>query len=167
MSKRANCRPDSSRNATGLWPHLLIGAIGIGLLLAGLPAHASESQTPWECSNYTGDAHARCVAAFVETQRGQIAVLEGKVQAQQETVNYLKGQLDRQTSSNADLQRRLAQPPAVVQTAPPFYGYSSVGLGLSFGSPWTYGPSLFYSPYFYAPNNFYGSHHRGHRGHRW
>jgi len=167
MSERLNCMPDSSRNPTGLWPHLLIGAIGIGLLLAGLPAYASESQTPWECSNYTGDAHTRCLAAFVETQRDQIAVLQGKVQAQQETVNYLKGQLDRQTSSNADLQRRLVHPPAVVQTTPRFYSYPSVGLGLSFGSPWIYGPSLFYSPYLYTPNIFYGSHHRGHRGHRW
>jgi hypothetical protein len=157
MSERANCRPDSSRNTTGLWPHLFIGAVVIGLLLAGLPAYASESQTPWECSTYTGDAHTRCLAAFVETQRDQIAVLQGKVQAQQETVNYLKGQLDRQASSNADLQRRLA----VVQTAPPFYSYPSVGLGFSFGSPWIYGPP-YYSPFFYGLR-YYGSHHRGHR----
>jgi uncharacterized coiled-coil protein SlyX len=163
MSERANCRPDSSRNTTGLWPHLFIGAVVIGLLLAGLPAYASESQTPWECSTYTGDAHTRCLAAFVETQREQIAILQGKVQAQQETVNSLKDQLDRQASSNSELQRRMAQPPVVVQTTPPFYGYPSVGLGLSFGSPWIYGPSLFYSPYFYAPSFFYGSHHRGHR----
>jgi len=164
MSERASCQPDSSRNTRGLWPHLLVtGAIGIGLLLVGLPAHAGESQTPWECSNYTGDAHTRCLAAFVEAQRDQIALLQGKVQAQQETVNHLKGQLDRQTSSNADLQRRLAQPPTVVQTAPPFYASPSVGLGLYFGSPWIYGPSLFYSPYIYGPSFFYGSHHRRHR----
>ncbi|THJ25374.1 MAG: hypothetical protein CAF45_001510 [Nitrospira sp. CG24E] len=163
MSEHASCRPDSSRKATGLWPKLLIGMIGIGLLLAGLPAHASESQTPWECSNYTGDAHTRCLAAFVETQRDQIATLQGKMQAQQETVNYLKGQLDRQASSNADLQRRLAQPPAVVQTAPLFYSYPSVGLGLSFGSPWIHGPSYFYSPFFYGPR-YYGL---GYWGHRW
>lgn len=164
MSERASCQPGSSRNRIGLWPHLLLtGAIGIGLLLAGLPAHASESQTPWECSGYTGDAHTRCLAAFLETQRDQIAVLQGKVEAQQETVNHLKGQLDRQGASNAELQRRLAQPPVVIQTPPPFYGYPAVGLGFSFGSPWTYGPSLFYSPYIYGPSFFYGSHHRRHR----
>ncbi|NOT22441.1 MAG: hypothetical protein HOP22_06910 [Nitrospiraceae bacterium] len=163
MSEHANFRPDSSRNTRGLWPQLFIGAIGIGLLLAGLPAYAGESQTPWECSNYSGEAHTRCLEVFVETQRDQIAALQGKVQAQQETANQLKAQLDRQASSNAGLQRRLAQPPIVVQTAPPFYGYPSVGLGFSFGSSWNYGPSLFYSPYAYGPSFFYGSHHRGHR----
>jgi hypothetical protein len=103
------------------------------------------------------------LAAFVETQRDQIEVLQGKVQAQQETVNQLKDQLDRQGSSNAELQRRLAHPPAIAQTAPFLYGYPSVGLGLSFGSPWIYGPSLFYSPYTYGPSFFYGSHHRRYR----
>ena len=161
MSERANCRPDSSRDTTGLWPHLLIGAIGIGLLLAWLPAHANELQTPWECSNYTGDAHTRCLEVFVETQRDQIAALQGKMQAQQDTVNHLKDQLDRQASSNADLQRRLAQPPPVVQVVPPLYTNPSVGLGLYFGSPWIYGPS-YYSPFFYGLR-YYGSHHRGHR----
>ncbi len=66
-------RRDSSRKTAGLWPQLLIGAIGIGMVLADLPAQASESQTPWECSSYTGDAHTRCVEAFAESQRDQIA----------------------------------------------------------------------------------------------
>ena len=70
-------RLDSSRKTAGLWPQLLIGVIGIGTVLAGLPAHASESQTPWECSSYTGDAHRRCVEAFAESQRDQIAALQG------------------------------------------------------------------------------------------
>lgn len=163
MNERVNCRLHSSRNTSGRWPDLLIGAIGIGLILAGVPALAGESQTPWECSNYTGDAHTRCLAAFVEAQRDQIAVLQGKVQAQQETVNHLKGQLDRQTSTNADLQRRLAQPPTVVQTVPPFYASPSVGLGLYFGSPWIYGSPYYYSPFFYGPR-YYGL---GFWGHRW
>jgi uncharacterized coiled-coil protein SlyX len=166
MNDRAIHRLDSFQKTAGPWRRLLIAAIGIGLLLAGLPAYAGESQTPWECSNYSGEAHTRCLEVFVETQRDQIAALQGKVQAQQEIANQLKAQLDRQASSNADLQRRLAQPPAVVQAIPPFYGYPSVpsvGLGFSFGSPWNYGPSLFYSPYAYSPSLLYGSHHRGHR----
>lgn len=164
MSERTSCQPDSSRNTRGLWPHLLLtGAIGIGLLLAGLPARANESQTPWECSNYSGEAHTRCLAAFVETQRDQIAILQGKVQAQQETVNQLKGQLDRQASTNADLQRRLGQPPAIVQRAPLLYSYPSVGLGFSFGSPWIYGSPYYYPPFFSGPR-YYGL---GYWGHRW
>ena len=148
MNDRTIHRLDSSLKITGLWPQLFIGAIGIGVVLAGLPAQASESQTPWECSSYTGDAHTRCVAAFVESQRDQIAALQGKMQAQQETVNQLKNQLDRQASTSADLQRRLAQPPAVVQAAPPLYTYPSVGFGLYLGSPWIYGPPYYYPPFF-------------------
>ena len=155
-------RRESSRKTAGLWPQLLIGAIGIGTVLVGLPAQANESQTPWECSSYTGDAHTRCVEAFAESQRDQIATLQEKVQAQQETLNHLKGQLDRQASTNADLQRQLAQPPAIVQAAPPLYTYPSVGLGLYFGRPWIYGPQFFYRPYGYGPR-YYGSRHRGHR----
>ena len=155
-------RLDSARKTAGLWPRLLIGAIGTGMVLAGLPAYASESQTPWECSSYTGDAHTRCVEAFAESQRDQIAALQGKLQAQQETVNLLKDQLDRQASTSADLQRQLAQPPAVVQAVPLLYAYPTVGLGLYLDRPWIYGQPYFYRPYVYGPRHGYG-----HRGRRW
>ena len=162
MNNRTIQRLDFSRNTARLWPQLLVGAIGIGMVLAGLPARASESQTPWACSNYTGDAHTRCLTAFVESQREQIAALQGKMQAQQETVNHLKDQLDRQAATSADLQRRLAQSPTVVQTVPPLYAYPPVGLSLYLGSPWIYGPSFLYRPYVYGPG-FFGPRHRGHR----
>jgi len=146
---------------TGLWPQFLIGTIGIGMVLAGLPAHPSESQTPWECSSYTGDALTRCVEAFAESQRDQIVALQGKLQAQQETVNRLKDQLDRQASTSAELQRQLAQPPAVVHTVPPLYAYPPVGFSLYLG-PRIFGPPYYYPPFFYGLR-FYGPHHRGHR----
>jgi len=162
MNDHNSHRREASRK-TGLWAQFLFGAIGIGLVLAGLPAHASESQAPWECSSYTGDARTRCLEAFAESQRDQIATLHGKLQAEQETVNHLKDQLDRQTSTSADLQRQLAQPPAIVQTVPPLYTYPPVGFGFYLGRPWIYGPPFFYGPY------IYGSHYFGprHRGHRW
>jgi len=119
MNDHAFHRPNSSRKIAGLGPRLLIGAIGIGMVLAGLPAYASESQTPWECSSYTGDAHTRCLEAFAESQRDQIAALQGKLQAQQETVNLLKDQLDRQASTSADVHRQLAQPPTHRRTSSP------------------------------------------------
>ena len=83
-------RREPSRKTAGLWPQLLIGAIGIGTVLAGLPAQASESQTLWECSSYTGDAHTRCLETFAESQRDQIATLKESCKAQQEAVNHLK-----------------------------------------------------------------------------
>ncbi len=158
-------RSDSPRKVMGLWPRLLIGAIGTGIVWGGLPAYASESQTLWECSNYTGDAHTRCVEAFAQMQQDQIAELQGKVQAQQETINSLKAQADRQASANADLQRQLARPPAVVQAVPPFYTYPPVGLGLSlnFGSPGIYGDPFYYPPFAFGPP-FYGLRYRSYYG---
>lgn len=158
-------RLESSRKTAELWPQLLIGAIGVGVVLAGLPAQASESQTTWECSSYSGAAHTRCLEAFVESQQDQIAALQGKMQAQQETVNHMKDQIDRQASASADLQRQVTQPPAVVQALPPLYTYPPVGLGLYLGRPWIYGPPFFYRPYVYGPrySRYYGPHYRGHR----
>jgi len=115
-----------------------------------------------ECSNYTGDAHTRCLEAFVETQRDQIAALQGKMQAQQDTVNHLKDQLDRQASTNAYLQRRLAQPPTVVQTAPPSTPLPPWGLASTLEAPGSMGRHYFTALYL-RPSFFYGSHHRGHR----
>ena len=131
------------------------------MVLAGLPAQASESQTLWECSSYTGDAHTRCVETFAEWQRDQIAALQGKLQAQQETVDRIQDQLNRQASTNAELQRQLSRPPAV-QVAPPLYTYPSVGLSFSLGSPWIYGPPFFDHPYIFGPG-YYGHRHWGHR----
>jgi hypothetical protein len=155
-------RRESPRKTEELWPQRLIGAIGIAMVVAWVPAQASESQTLWECSSYTGDAHTRCLEGFAEAQRDQIAALQEKLQAQQETVKLLKDQLDRQASASAELQRQLAQPPAVVQSVPSLYTYPSVGLGLYFGSPWIYGSPLFYRPYGFGPH-YYGLGW----GHRW
>jgi hypothetical protein len=161
MKDHAIHRLDSSRKTARLWPQLLIGAIGAGMVLASLPAQASESQTPWECSTYTGDAHTRCLAAFVESQRDQIAALQARVQAQQDTVNQLKSQMDRQAATGAAVQQPLAQPPTIVQVTPPLYTYPPVGLGLYLGRPWIYGQPYYYPPYIFGPR-YYG-HHRGHR----
>jgi hypothetical protein len=148
-------RRESSRKTARLWPQFLIGAIGIGIMLAWVPAQASESQTLWECSNYTGDAHTRCLEGFAEAQRDQIAALQGKLQAQQETVKLLKDQLDRQASASAELQRQLARPPAIVQSVPSLYTYPPVGFNLYLGNPWIYGSPFFYGPHILGPR-FYG-----------
>ena len=155
-------RLDSPQKSAGLWSQLFIGAIGLGIVLAGLPAQADQSQTPWECSSYTGDAHTRCVETFAEWQRDQITALQGKLQAQQETLNLLKGQLDRQASTTAELQRQLARPPVVVQSSPPLYTYPSVGLSFLLGSPWIYGSPFFDRPYIFGPH-YYGPRYWGHR----
>ena len=155
-------RQASPPKTTGLWLQFFIGVIGIGIVLAGLPAQAGESPTPWECSSYTGDAHTRCVETFAEWQRDQIAALQEKLQAQQETVNRLQNQLERQTSTNAELQRQLAQRLAGMQTIPPFYAYPRVGLSFSLGSPWIYGAPFYYPPFPFGPLG-YGPRYWSHR----
>lgn len=140
---------------------LLIMA-GLAVILTARPAHAADNQGPWECSSYTDDAHTRCVEAFVQAQREQIASLQGQVQAQQETVNQLKNQMDRQAAASANAAPPIVTSPTIVQTYPPLYAYPSLGLGLYFGRPYFYGPPYFYRPYFYGPRFGYG-----HRGRRW
>ena len=161
MNNLAIHRQDSSQKTAGLWLQFFIGAIGIVIVLAGLPAHANESQIPWECSSYTGDARTRCVETFAEWQRDQIAALQGKLHAQEETVDRLQDQLNRQTSTNAELQRQLTRPPAVVQTIPPFYAYPPVGLSFSLGSPWIYGAPFYYPSFPFGPLG-YGPRYWGH-----
>lgn len=156
-------RQDPPQKTAGLWLQFFIGAIGIGILLAGLPAQAAESQAPWECSSYTGDAHIRCVETFAEWQRDQIAALQGKLQAQQEMINTLKAQAERQTSANADLQRQLTRLPTVAQAVPSFYSYPPVGLSLNFGSAGIYGSPYYYSPFAYGPP-FFGLRYRSYYG---
>lgn len=144
------------------------GIVGLSiLLLPAMPAQASDPQGPWECSGYSGEAHTRCLAAFVEAQREQIASLQGKVQAQRETVNQLKAQMERQAAATASGQSQVA-PPAIIHTAPPpyayppLYGYPPVGIGAYIGRPWFYGPPFFYRPYVYGPR-YFGYRHWGHR----
>ncbi len=119
-------------------------------------AQASGSQVPWECSNYSEEAQARCLNAFIEQQREQIGKLQGQLQAQQETMNQLKGQIDRQAAVSAEVQQQLSQRPAAVVTTPSVYSYvyPPVGIGLYLGRPWIYGPPYYYHPY-WGPR-FYG-----------
>ena len=60
-----------------------------GSIFSFSTVQAAESG-PWECSNYTGDAHARCLQAMIEIQREKISKLEAEVQVQQSTASHLK-----------------------------------------------------------------------------
>jgi len=119
------------------------------------PSHAADS-TPWECSQYEGEAQTRCLNAFVEMQREKIGQLEGQLQTQQGTVNQLKDQVDRQSAATADLQRQFSDRPPVTTITPIPYGYPyaysywyppTLGLGLYLGRPWTYGAPYAFRPY--------------------
>lgn len=146
-------------------------AIGLSALLFVLPVVGAESSGPWECSNYTGDAHTRCLQAFIEIQREKISKLEAEVHLQQSTVGQLKEQADRQNAMTADLQRQMAQQsssPSYTYVSPGIapgllYGYPSVGFGLYLGRPWMYGSPFYARPYAWGPRfyrPYYGRWHR-------
>src|SRR5262245_33691747 len=78
--------------------------------MGGVSAETADPQVPWECSSYVDEAQTRCLNAFIERQREQIAQLEGRLQVQQDQVGHLRGQVDRQTAATAQLQQQLSQP---------------------------------------------------------
>src|SRR5215211_4985918 len=66
------------------------------IIFALLPkAHASDPSVPWECSNYSGDAQARCIHEMLEEQRSRIGQLEGQLQTQQSQLKALQDQAAR------------------------------------------------------------------------
>ena len=145
-------------------------AVGFCTVLFTPPLHAADSSGPWECSSYTGDAHTRCLQAFIEIQRDKISKLEAEVHAQQNAVGQLKEQADRQSAMTADLQRQMAEQSSSVSTynyvAPGLlYGYPSVGFGLYLGRPWLYGSPFYGRPYAWGPRYYRPYYGRWHR--RW
>ncbi len=151
-------------------PRHLVLALAVGLAAAVLasPALAGESSGPWECSNYTGDAHTRCLQAFIEIQRDKISKLEAELQLQQGKMGQLKEQVDRQASATADLQRQLSEQSSsvtysYVTPGAGLYLYPPVGFGLYLGRPWIYGPPYYSRPYFWGPpyyRPYFGRWHR-------
>jgi hypothetical protein len=146
------------------------GILSFFLAWSAGPAGAGDEQTgPWECSGYTGEAYERCLRAFTEVQQEKISKLEAELRRQQNSVNELRDQVDRQRATTADLERQLSDRANAERLyAPPltpFYSYSytypSVGLGLYFGSPWSYGPPYLYRPF--GPSFYFGTRHFGHR----
>lgn len=160
-----NDHPASSRYRFGSF---ILGAMIVGMNIAGLPAEAASPPVPWECSNYTDEAQTRCLSAFIERQQEQIAQLEGRLQTQQDLVGQLKGQVDRQTAATAQLQQQLSQAPATTALVPPPYvypyafAYPPVGIGLYLGRPWI-GPGY----YGYYGRPYWGPRFYRHYGRRW
>jgi hypothetical protein len=189
MRTSCHCRTGSRTGLTMKSAGWTAGAVmaitlwwAAGPLWAAEPSgSANEPAGPWECSGYSGDAHARCLRALIEVQQEKISKLEGELRSQQSSMNELRDRVERQRAASADLERQLSDRSSQSYTAPPAaypysYAYPPVGLGLYLGSPW-YGYGLGYgSPYFYRPYfgprifigpRFYGPRHFGHHRGRW
>ncbi|MGH7258642.1 MAG: hypothetical protein ACREIM_09690 [Nitrospiraceae bacterium] len=158
LSHMASSLLERSRSA------VFTAMIGIICICSGGIVLADDSAGPWECSGYNGDAHTRCLQAFIEVQRETISKLEGELKSQQGSVNQLREQADRQSAATADLQRQLSETSHAAASVPPvqFYSYPPAGVGLYLGSPWYYGSSYFYRPYF-GPRVFFGPRYFGPR----
>ena len=144
--------------------------LGLCAILPFSIVQAADTSGPWECSNYAGDAHTRCLQAFIEIQREKISKLEAEVQLQQSTLGQLKDQANRQSAMTAELQRQMTDQSSSVSSysyvAPGLlYGYPSVGFGLYLGRPWLYGSAFYGRPYAWGPRYYRPYFGRWHR--RW
>ncbi|MCS6284808.1 MAG: hypothetical protein H8K08_05200 [Nitrospira sp.] len=144
---------------------LIAGAAAAALLLSAGLAHADNQPGLWECSTYEGEAKTRCLNMFIELQREEIGKLKGQLQAQQDSMEQLKQQSDRQAAAAADMQRPVAAPPAIIP-AVPYSAYTyvyppAIGLGLYLGRPGFYG-----YPYYYRPRIYWGPRYYRHWGRR-
>lgn len=141
-----------------------VGVLGVILCALALPAGATESMIPWECSGFIGEAQNRCIRALTQLQQEKIAKLEQELEAQRQTVQHLEQQVSQQTAATGELVRQLTD------NRVRWYGSSSVqiypplGLSLRFGRDRFWGGSLWYgAPRYWGPR-FYGHGHR--RWHR-
>lgn len=135
----------------------------LGIVFNAAVSYAADASVPWECSNYSEQAQARCMNAFIEQQREQIQKLEAQLQAERDAVAGLKSQVERQAAATSDLQQQLSQKQTATLVPTPYaytYAFPPVGLGLYLGRPWIYGP-----PYYYHPH--WGPRFYGYWGRRW
>jgi hypothetical protein len=152
---------------------VLACVIGVWFFMNNQYARAQDSNVPWECSEYSGEAQTRCMKTLLELQQDKIAKLEERLKAQEGTVNELKNKMDRQE----DLARREARsdkqyPPYPAFAYAPHYGYApfTPPLGIYLGTPWRY-PRYYYGygPGFWGPPGlsfnfrFGGGHRHRHR----
>ena len=136
--------------------------LGVGVFMSDPYAIAQATDVPWECSEYSPEAQARCMKTLLELQQEKIANLEAQLKAQEGMVNELKEKMDRQQAlARHETQAykqdpRYPPPPYVPAYAPPYfgpYGYAPVPpIGIYLQPPWRvpryygYGPGYWNQP---------------------
>lgn len=153
--------------------------VGLGFFLSNPYAIAQQTDVPWECSEYSPEAQARCMKTLLELQQEKIGRLKEQLKAQEGTVNELKEKMDRQDAvsqreNQIDKRNPRYPPPYVPAYAFP-YGYTPLPpIGIYLQPPWRgpryygYGPGSYgYGPgYWRQPglsfNYRFGGGHRHH-----
>ncbi|HBP87577.1 MAG TPA: hypothetical protein PKK23_02710 [Nitrospirales bacterium] len=160
--------------------------VGLGVLTVGAayasaqePTLAEKSQVPWECSEYSGEAQARCMTVLLELQQKHISKLEAQLNAQEKAVNDLKEKIDRQEALARSEGRvykqdpRYPPPPYVPFNSPPYvspYPYAPLPpIGIYLQPPWRvpryygFGPGYWGQPGLSFNFRFGGNHRHRHR----
>ena len=159
---------------------LLCGSL-LGITGA-IQAHGFGS--PDECQAYTGDAHVRCLYAYIELQQKKLSQIEEAIHGQIVDVDQMRQQVDRQAALPQEIPQSVTDPtqsqaysyPPVapgyayagygypgVPYGYPAYGagfglslYPGLGLSLGFGVPDYYGRPFYAPRFIYRPHGFYG-----------
>jgi len=149
--------PKTSRSTCWISSVFAFG-VGLGLFITDPYAIAQETDVPWECSEYSGEAQTRCMKSLMELQQEKIASLEEQLKAQEGTVNNLKAKMDRQEAlARRDAQAYKQDPrypptPYVPSYAPPYvlpYGYAPLPpIGIYLQPPWRVPRFYGYGPRF-------------------
>jgi hypothetical protein len=153
--------------------------VGLGLFISDPNAIAQETDVPWECSEYSPEAQARCMKTLLELQQETIAKLEEQLKVQEGTVNELKEKMERQEAvSRREAQAskqdpRYPPPPYMPAYAPPYvlpYGYAPLPpIGIYLQPPWRvprfygYGPAYWGQPGLSFNFRLGGGHKHHHR----
>lgn len=155
-----------------------VSGTGLGLLMNVMPVWAEGPPVPWECSEYSNEAQARCMQTLLELQQEKIAKLEEQLKVQEGTVSELKEKMDRQ-EANARREAKRAYkgdprwppPPYVRAYEPsyaPAYGYAPVPpIGIYLGSPWRYPRYYGYGPGYWGRPGLSFNFRFGGGGHRY
>lgn len=165
------------------WHRLAVVIIVGSLLTVTGTVHAQGFGSPGECQAYTGDAHVKCLYAYIEAQQRRLAQIEEAIHGQMGDVDQLGQQVDRQAALPQEIPQSVTDPtqssaysyPPVapgyayagygypgVPYGYPAYGaafglslYPGLGLSLGFGGPGYYGRPLFAPRYIYRLPGFF------------
>ena len=121
--------------------------------------------TPWECSQYEGEAQTRCLNAFVEVSAKRLSSSKANCKRNRDGQPSSRTRSTGKPPRRPDLQRQFSDRPPVTTITPIPYGYPyaysywyppSLGLGLYLGRPWVIWSALRFSPllgpaYHYRP----------------
>ena len=165
------------------WHRLAIILVAGNLLFLTQIAHAQGFGSPVECQAYTGDAHVKCLYAYIKAQQNRLSQIDEAIHEQMGDVDQMRQQVDRQAALSQEIPESVTDPsqapvysyPAVapgyayagygypgVPYGYPAYGggfglslYPGIGLSFGFGGPGYYGRPFFAPRYIYRSPGFF------------